>query len=121
MTLKTSLRETFFRIWYWYVNKVDRNARILFMNFGYHDKNRHIVMEAQNECDRYSIQLYHHLVDAVNMQGKDIVEIGCGRGGGLSYIASNFSPATAIGIDLNNRAVRFCNRHYKMDGFPFTG
>lgn len=91
MTLKTSLRETFFRIWYWYVNKVDRNARILFMNFGYHDKNRHIVMEAQNECDRYSIQLYHHLVDAVNMQGKDIVEIGCGRGGGLSYIASNCS------------------------------
>lgn len=120
MTLKTSLRETFFRIWYWYVNKADKNAQILFMNFGYHDPSQHIAMDEKSERDRYSIQLYHHLAEAVDMQGIDIVEIGCGRGGGLSYIASNFSPATAIGIDLNKRAVRFCGRRYKMNGLSFS-
>jgi ubiquinone/menaquinone biosynthesis C-methylase UbiE len=120
MTIKTSLREAFFRIWYWYVNKADKNAQILFMNFGYHDQNQHIAMDEQNERDRFSVQLYHHLADSVNIQGKDIVEIGCGRGGGLSFITRTFSPAKALGIDLNKRAVRFCSRHYKMDGLSFA-
>ncbi|HOO69994.1 MAG TPA: class I SAM-dependent methyltransferase [Bacteroidales bacterium] len=119
MTFKTSLRETFFRIWYWYVNKADKNAQILFMNFGYHDPSQPIAMDDKSERDRYSIQLYHQLADAIDMQGKDIVEIGCGRGGGLSYIAKNFLPATALGIDLNKQAVRFCSRHYSKNGLSF--
>jgi len=31
MTFKTSLRENCFRIWYWYVNKADKNGEILFL------------------------------------------------------------------------------------------
>lgn len=50
-----------FRIWYWYVNKVDRNADILFMNYGFSDKNQKIPLDEQNEFNRYSNQLYHHL------------------------------------------------------------
>jgi SAM-dependent methyltransferase len=120
MTLQTNLRELLFRIWYWYVNKADKNDEILFMNFGYHDQNQPIAMDEHNERDRYSIQLYHHLADTVDMQHKDIVEIGCGRGGGLSYISKKFFPSTALGIDLNKRAIRFCSRHYKMKGLSFS-
>ena len=35
------------------------------------------------------------------------MEIGCGRGGGLSYITKNFLPASAIGVDLDKLAVAF--------------
>lgn len=119
MALKLNLRENIFRIWYWYVNKVDKNAEILFMNYGYHDENQKVTIDKHNEPNRYSIQLYHHLASAVEIQNKDIVEIGCGRGGGLSYIARNFSVASALGIDLNKQAIKFCNSYHKVNGLSF--
>lgn len=119
MTLKLNLRENFFRIWYWYVNRIDKNAEILFMNYGYHSNSQPIAFDEKNEPNRYSIQLYHHLVNAVEIENKNIIEIGCGRGGGLHYIAQNFPAASAIGIDLNKQAISFCNRHYTVDGLSF--
>ena len=47
------------------------------------------------------------------------MEIGCGRGGGLSYIKKNFLPASAIGVDLDKLAVAFSNRHYGLDNLTF--
>ncbi|MGE0089272.1 MAG: class I SAM-dependent methyltransferase [Bacteroidales bacterium] len=117
--MKFNLREKIFRIWYWYVNKIDKNAEILFMNFGYHEKAQQISMNEKNEPNRYSVQLYHQLTSTAEIKNKDIVEIGCGRGGGLSYITENFSPASAIGIDLDKQAVSFCNEHYTSDGLSF--
>lgn len=117
--MKFNFRETLFRIWYWYVNRIDKNAEILFMNFGYCEKDKDIPMDENSKGDRYSVQLYHHLAIATEIKNKDIVEIGCGRGGGLAYITKNFSPATAIGIDLDKQAADFCNRHYSLDGLSF--
>ncbi|MCK5171493.1 MAG: class I SAM-dependent methyltransferase [Bacteroidales bacterium] len=118
--MKFNFRESLFRIWYWYVNKVDKNAEVLFMNYGFAEKDQSIPLDEKNEPNRYSIQLYHHLASATEIKNKDIVEIGCGRGGGLSYITKSFSPATAKGIDLDKQAASFCNRHYKLDGLSFA-
>lgn len=114
------LRERLFGIWYWYINKVDKNADILFMNYGFNDKDQRIALDEKSESNRFCIQLYHHLASATDIKNKDIVEIGCGRGGGLSYITSHFSPASAKGIDLDKQAVLFCNRHYLQDGLSFS-
>lgn len=119
MTLKLHLREYLFRLWYWYVNKVDRNAEILFMNYGYHSEDKPVEIDEQNAHNRYSVQLYHHLASIVDLKDKDIVEIGCGRGGGLHYIAKRFLTASALGIDLNKQGIDFCNRHYKEAGISF--
>jgi SAM-dependent methyltransferase len=117
--MKFNFRESMFRFWYRYLNNVDKNAEILFMNYGYSDKDQEIPIDEQNEINRYSIQLYLHLVCATEIKNKDIVEIGCGRGGGLSYITKNFLPASAKGVDLDKQAVSFCNRHYTLDGLSF--
>jgi SAM-dependent methyltransferase len=114
-----NIREKIFRIWYWYVNKVDKNAEVIFMNYGFSEKGSEVFIDKENEPNRYSIQLYHHLAIATELKNKDIVEIGCGRGGGLSYITRNFLPSTAKGVDLDKRAIAFCNRYYKLDGLSF--
>jgi len=114
-----NLREIMYRVWYRFVNNADKNAEILFMNYGYSDKNNEVPMDEQNEPNRYSIQLYHHLTSETEIKNKDIVEIGCGRGGGLSYITENFSPASAMGVDLDTLAVSFCNKHYSLNGLSF--
>ena len=89
------------------------------MNFGYADTNTKIKLEIQDEYNRYSVQLYHYLASAIDIKHKDIVEIGCGRGGGLEYITRRFSPASARGIDLNKQAIAFCNRHYTLNNLSF--
>jgi len=112
-------RESLFRMWYWYVSKVDKNAEILFMNYGYNDSKLDVSIEKHHEHNRYPIQLYHHLAHEIEIKNKDIVEIGSGRGGGLSYITQTFSPSTAKGVDLNKKAIEFCNKHYKQEGLSF--
>ncbi len=119
MNLKRNFEYWLFRIWYSYVNKVDRDAEILFMNYGYTDAKKTISLGTRDESNRYSIQLYHHLASAVNLNRKHITEIGCGRGGGLEYIMRQFSPLSAKGIDLDKHAIAFCNRHYSPDGLSF--
>ena len=117
--MKYYLRELFFRKWYWYISKVDRDSEILLMNYGYHDPDHPIYLSPEDEKNRFSIQLYHQLVVRVDVSGKDICEIGSGRGGGLAYIHKRFKPASSVGIDLNQRAVNFCNNYYRLPGLTF--
>lgn len=117
--MKYYLRELFFRKWYWYISKIDRKSEILLMNFGYHDPDQPIDLSDEDEKNRFSVQLYHQLVSRVDVSGKNICEIGSGRGGGLSYIHKRFKPASSIGIDLNQRAVNFCNTYYRLPGMRF--
>lgn len=114
-----SFRETMFRAWYRYLSTVDKNADVIFMNYGYDDENEVVQMGEAHDLNRYSIQLYHQLAKSVEIKDKDILEIGCGRGGGLSYVTHVFEPATAMGVDLDPRAMDFCNRHYKQAGLTF--
>lgn len=81
--MKRFLRELFFRKWYWYISKIDRNSEILLMNFGYHDPDQPFDLPEEDEKNRFSVQLYHQLVSRVDLSGKSICEIGSGRGGGL--------------------------------------
>ena len=118
--MKFNFRNSAFRIWYWYVNKKDKNAEILFMNYGYSDTHNNVIQfNKQDEPNRYSIQLYNHLARQTCLRNKDIVEIGCGRGGGLAYLTTEYSPASAVGVDVCRQAVSFCNRHYKVAGLTF--
>jgi len=89
------------------------------MNYGYSDSTQSVKLDPEDETNRYSIQLYHHLVKAVKMNKKDILEIGCGRGGGLDYINRRFAPEMARGIDLDNKAVTFCNCNYPDNEISF--
>jgi len=119
MKIKIIVREWIFRVWYWYINRSDKNAEILFMNYGHADTSPAIILDSQDESNRYSIQLYHYLANAIELQNKDIYEVGCGRGGGLDYIARYFSPASAMGIDLDRRAINFCKQHYSLENLSF--
>jgi ubiquinone/menaquinone biosynthesis C-methylase UbiE len=119
MNLNVKFRKIIFRIWYNIVNRLDKKAEILFMNYGFHDQHNVVHLDKDNEINRYSIQLYHHLASTVEIKNKDIVEVGCGRGGGLSYVSKRFSASSAIGIDMDKKAVSFCNRFYNSEVLSF--
>jgi len=89
------------------------------MNYGYSSPDLEIDLDDKHRENRYPIQLYHQIAAKVEMRGKDICEVGCGRGGGLAYLMERFNPGSAVGVDLNPVAVKFCNSHYNLPGLSF--
>lgn len=117
--MKRFIKEFLFRKWYWYVSKADKNADVIFMNFGYWYDDKQIALEQEDEKNRVSIQLYHKLTSLIDIEKSDICEVGSGRGGGLAYIHEKFNPKSSVGLDLNKTAVNFCKDFYNIDGLSF--
>jgi len=61
------------------------------------------------EIERLGFQLYHRLTRSVAMNGADVIEIGCGRGGGARFLAENFGPRSYWATD-NSRLLIAGNR-----------
>jgi ubiquinone/menaquinone biosynthesis C-methylase UbiE len=114
-----SFREWIFRTWYWYVNSVDKKGEVLFMNYGY-SNGAEVNLDKADSDNRYSIQLYHLLADAVDLTNKNILEVGSGRGGGLAYVHGRFKPQSAIGMDLDHNAVSFSNKCHLSPNLKFV-
>lgn len=112
------ITEWMYKAWYWYISRTDKNAEVLFMNYGYSvDKDHDIKLE--DEANRFSKQLYHQLAAKTQIEGKDIIEVGSGRGGGLAFVYDYFKPSSALGIELNKKASTFCSKHYKREKLTF--
>ena len=43
-----------------------------------------------------------------DMRGKNLLELGCGRGGGLRYVINEFHPKLVTGIDISSENVKYC-------------
>lgn len=90
---------------------LDHDPEWAFMNYGFEDPDApRLALDPADEPDRFGIQLYHHVATAVELEGKDVLEVGCGRGGGISYVARYLRPRTLIGVDLSPNAVALCRR-----------
>src|ERR1035437_1648898 len=106
------IANVFFRLLYWYISKMDKKSDITFMNYGYSRENLDLMLEEKDRKNKYSAQLYHYVANHIDIKGKDILEVGCGRGGGLSYINRYLKPKTVTGVDLNSKAIEFCRKNY---------
>lgn len=89
---------------------------VLCMNYGYLPESGKISIEldedeAKEASGVSSFQLYHETASAVAIEGKEVVEVGSGRGGGAGYIARHLSPKSVTGVELAPKAVEVCNRN----------
>lgn len=107
------LRPVLWRWWYNQLASRDRAGQLLFMNFGYAEENESLALklEPQDEPFRYPIQLYAHVVSAIDVRGKDVLEVGCGRGGGGSFLVRYREPRFFTGVDLSESAMEWCRQH----------
>lgn len=94
---------------------------VRFMNYGYADPDggTALVLKPEDEPNRYQIQMYRHVAGQIDLRGKEVLEIGSGRGGGASYVFSHFAPSRMAGVDISARAVEFCNKRYASSGLRF--
>jgi len=117
-------RRVMMRTWYESLVVLDREKQITFMNYGYAEldpaENPLPLNNDEERVNHYAIQLYHHVTAPVDLNGKDVAEIGSGRGGGAAYISRNRKPKSMIGIDISKNAVDFCNKYYSNEVLSFS-
>jgi ubiquinone/menaquinone biosynthesis C-methylase UbiE len=98
-----------------------RHDDVQFLNFAYEeDPPMGLQLEASDERNRGCIQLYHATASQVDLNGKKAVEVGCGHGGGASYIKRYLGPAAYTGLDLNPSGIAFCKKRHTMPGLDFV-
>lgn len=94
---------------------------VLFINYGYEeDPPMALSLDPSDEANRYCIQLYHRTATQADIGGKRVLEVGCGHGGGASYLMRTLHPATYTGLDLNPAGIAFCQRRHSLSGLEFV-
>ena len=120
--LPKPLRKPLWRFWHKTMNRYDGKNAAKFLNYGYEKINgdQRLKLKDIDEIDRYCIQLYNHAVENGDLKGKTVLEVGCGRGGGASFISRYCNPESYVGLDITQSSIDFCNQHYKdIKGLSF--
>jgi ubiquinone/menaquinone biosynthesis C-methylase UbiE/sterol desaturase/sphingolipid hydroxylase (fatty acid hydroxylase superfamily) len=94
-----------------------------FMNYGFSDQESEqapLILQPADEENRFSIQLYHHVASAADLTGLDVLEVGCGRGGGASFLHRYHGLKSMTGLDFSQKAIRFCREHHPLEGLSFV-
>ncbi len=110
------------KTWYQYLARADKDAHMLFMNYGFIDQRPGapaLALGPADEPRRLCIQLYARVAGAADLAGKDVLEIGCGRGGGSSFIMRYLRPRSMTGLDIAENAVAFCREYHRVPGLAF--
>jgi ubiquinone/menaquinone biosynthesis C-methylase UbiE len=120
--LRPRFQTALIRTFYSGLSVVLKSDDAAFLNYGYaplNDQPMMVNLDPADVPDRYSTQLYLRVAGAINLRDKDVLEVGCGRGGGASFIARYLGPASMTGVDISERAVRFCRRRHPGDRLKF--
>jgi len=121
--LSPTIRRAIWKWWYQKLAKKHEGKNWRFMNYGYAPLNGSMPIELQSEEDeedRYFIQLYHHAAQSADPNGKRILEVGSGRGGGSWYVASYLNPAHMTGLDYSENAVGLANQFFNEDNLDYV-
>lgn len=117
------LRRWLNRAFYQYIARLDRRGEVTLMNYGYvalDPDTPPLPLDPGDEPNRTCLQLYHHVAHAVDLAGRDVLEVGSGRGGGASFVKRYHKPRALTGVDYSDRAVAFCQRTHRIDGLRFV-
>jgi ubiquinone/menaquinone biosynthesis C-methylase UbiE len=121
--ISPQLKHSLWKLLYQYLVRMDRDNELLFMNYGYaylNGNKSNLVLEEADKKHQYCIQLYHHLTDSLSVSSADMLDVGCGRGGGSSFIARYLGPRKIVGLDYSWKAVDFCASYHSHPSLSFS-
>lgn len=112
-------------LWRWWYEKWARKVGSgdwTFMNYGLDLEPGDVPPELkpEDEPDRFCAQLYHRTALPGDLKGREVLEVGSGRGGGASFLTRYHEPGRMTGVDFSAQAVTLSNaRHQGIPGLGF--
>ena len=125
--ISPKIKRTLWRWWYQIIAKYYQKSDFKFMNYGFCDLNSQlspINLSENDEINRYFIQLYHYVITATDITENDLIskkilEVGCGRGGGTSYIAQYLKPQQMVGVDFSTQNIKLAQKFHQLSNLSF--
>jgi len=116
-----AVRRFLWRGWYQFLARQYPDRKWTFMNYGHRPTHGALplALAVEDEADRSCIQLYQIVAGAVDLTGREVLEVGSGRGGGASFVARYLWPNRVVGVDLSPLAVAFCRARHRAPGLSF--
>jgi ubiquinone/menaquinone biosynthesis C-methylase UbiE len=116
------------RAWLWRVGYDYLAARFaepawIFMNYGFvHlDGSPNLaVLDPDDQRNDRPIELYRQAVGSVDLTGRNVLEVGSGRGGGSWYVTRYLKPHAMTGLDYSSRAIEFCKGRFEHPQLSFV-
>ncbi|MFO0723309.1 MAG: methyltransferase domain-containing protein [Myxococcota bacterium] len=110
------------RRWYTKIAVTDTGQPWRCMNYGYLGPlPLPLTLTADEEADRFALQLYAMVLGAEDLSGLDLLEVGCGRGGGSAFAARHRSPRSVVGLDLIPEAIALARQfHQGLENLRFA-
>lgn len=118
-SLAPRIEKLIWRIVYESASFRKRNAWNPLMNYGYAPLDASEAAPGTENLP-YGLRLYARVAGAADLKGKDVLEVGCGRGGGTAFVHERFQPRSMIGLDLARRAIANCRATYRKPGLEFV-
>jgi SAM-dependent methyltransferase len=113
-------KRALWRAWYQLLARRYPAPTWTFMNYGWRGADAAALSLApDDEGDRSCAQLYDTVARGAPLAGRDVLEVGCGRGGGAAFVARYHAPRRLVAVDRSSRAVAFCRRRHAAPALAF--
>lgn len=93
-----------------------------FLNYGYlpNFSRQYSKVELPDHfINKNSVRLVLELIGDCGLDGRRILDVGCGRGGTVFVIEQFFKPLSVQGLDLSSNAIASCRLNHKYDNVRF--
>jgi ubiquinone/menaquinone biosynthesis C-methylase UbiE len=94
------------------------SKEINFMNHGYFPFST--ILKKEDLLFKFESTLYLELLKNINKENLTLLDIGCGRGGGLNILNKYFKFKELHGCDINSMAIEYCQKNYKNINFKIS-
>jgi ubiquinone/menaquinone biosynthesis C-methylase UbiE len=93
-----------------------------FLNYGYVPNGGQefsAVELPEHYLNKNSVRLVLELIQDCPVDGKRILDVGCGRGGTIYVLNTFFKPLRLDGLDLSSAAIDFCRNAHRAANISF--
>lgn len=94
-----------------------------FLNFGYvQNESKHYSHPyfMNHVFNKNSIRLLGEVIGDIDLNNKDVIDVGCGRGGDIAILNKLFEPNKIIGLDISYENIAFCKKTVRKSNTFFV-
>jgi O-methyltransferase len=96
------------------------DERFVFMNHGYLEAGDDVTALGVDAVSAWSANLVRRMVRGIDLRGKLVADVGCGRGGASAWLLSHGGCRRVVGLDLEPGNVAFCRRVHRNERLSFA-